>query len=25
MQAAGMVNDHLHTCFRHVECRQSIG
>jgi len=25
MQAAGMVNDHLHTCFRHAECRQSIG
>ncbi len=25
MQAAGMVNDHLHTCFRHAECSQSIG
>jgi DNA-3-methyladenine glycosylase I len=24
MQGAGMVNDHLVTCFRHAECQQSI-
>ena len=25
MQATGMVNDHLVTCFRHAECRKSGG
>jgi DNA-3-methyladenine glycosylase I len=23
MQSAGMVNDHLHTCFRHAQCQSS--